>query len=76
MYELGPGVTLTISLDGSNLYAQGIGKKKELLIPEAADIFFNKGVEGRGLFKFDDQGNVVAYIQRRNNEHVVWKRLK
>jgi hypothetical protein len=74
-YQLGPGVTLTISQEGSNLYAQEIGKKKELLIPEAADIFFSKGVEGRELFKYDDQGKVIAYIQRRNNEDIVWKKL-
>ncbi len=75
MYQLGPGVTLTISQDGSNLYAQEIGKKKEQLIPEAADIFFSKGVEGRELFKYDHQGRVAAYIQRRNNEDIVWKKL-
>jgi hypothetical protein len=75
-YELGRGVTLSISREGSSLYAQEIGKEKRLLIPEAAGIFFSKGVEGRELFKFDDQGEVVAYIQRRNNEDLVWQRLK
>lgn len=74
-YQLGPRLTLTISQEGSSLYAQGIGKKKELLIPEAADIFFRNGVEGRELFKYDDQGKVVAYIQRDNNEDIVWKKL-
>ncbi|HEX5354325.1 MAG TPA: nuclear transport factor 2 family protein [Rhodanobacteraceae bacterium] len=74
-YQLGPDVTLTISREGSNLYAQEIGKKKLLLIPEAADIFFSKGMEGRELFKYDDHGKVVAYIQRRNNEDIVWKKL-
>ncbi|MEO6798728.1 MAG: nuclear transport factor 2 family protein [Rhodanobacter sp.] len=74
-YQLGPGVTLTVSQEGSNLYAQESGKKKELLIPEATDIFFSKGVEGRELFKSDGQGNVVAYIQRRNNEDLIWNRL-
>ncbi|MFK2875826.1 nuclear transport factor 2 family protein [Rhodanobacter hydrolyticus] len=74
-YQLGPGVTLTISREGSSLYAQEIGKQKRQLIPEAADIFFSKGVEGRELFKYDGQGKVVAYVERRNNEDLVWKRL-
>lgn len=74
-YRLGPGVTLTISQKGSNLYAQEIGKKKQLLVPEAADIFFSKGVEGRELFKYDTRGKVIAYVERRNNEDLVWKRL-
>ncbi len=74
-YQLGPKVTLRITRDGPKLYAQEIGKKKLQLIPEAADIFFSPGVEGRELFKYDGRGNVVAYIQRRNNEDLVWRKL-
>ncbi|MGB6488250.1 MAG: nuclear transport factor 2 family protein [Steroidobacteraceae bacterium] len=75
-YQLGPKVTLAITRDGSKLYAQEIGKQKRELIPEATDIFFSPGVEGRELFKYDDKGDVVAYIERRNNEDLVWKKLK
>jgi hypothetical protein len=73
-YELSPKVTLLITRDGSKLYAQEIGKQKRELIPEATDIFFSPGVEGRELFKYDHHGNVVAYIERRNNEDLVWKK--
>jgi hypothetical protein len=75
-YQLGPTGRLTISQEGSNLYSQQVGKKKQTLIPEATDIFFIHGVEGRELFKFDEKGNVVAFIERRNNEDIVWKKLK
>ncbi|MFZ0499044.1 MAG: nuclear transport factor 2 family protein [Steroidobacteraceae bacterium] len=75
-YRLGPKVTLRITRDGSKLYAQEIGKQKRELIPEATDIFFSPGVEGRELFKYDGNGNVVAYVQRRNNEDLVWKKLR
>ena len=50
------------------------GERKESLIPEAADIFFRKGVEGRILFHFTN-GKVDKLIDRRNNEDVVWKKV-
>jgi len=75
-YELAPANTLTISTDGKDLYRQRGEGPKELLIPEATDIFFRKGVEGRLLFRHADNGKVDALIDRRNNEDVVWMRVK
>jgi len=75
-YELAPANTLTISTDGKLLYRQRGERPKELLIPEATDIFFRKGVEGRILFRHADNGKVDALIDRRNNEDVVWKKVK
>jgi hypothetical protein len=75
-YELAPGVTQTISVRGGELYAKR-GERPELeLIPEASDIFFSKGVEGRRLFRRADSGKVEAMIDRRNNEDMVWKKVK
>jgi hypothetical protein len=74
-YELAPGNTLVISVDGNLLYRQRGDRPKDLLIPEASDIFFRKGIEGRILFRYDDRGKVDALIDRRNNEDVVWKRI-
>lgn len=75
-YELAPGNTLTVSSDGNQLYRQRGDRSKELLLPEAPDIFFRKGVEGRLLFRRADNGKVDALIDRRNNEDVVWKKVK
>jgi hypothetical protein len=75
-YELVSGNTLTISTDGKLLYRQRGEHPKELLLPEAADIFFRKGVEGRILFHFAADGKVDTLIDRRNNEDVVWKKIK
>ena len=74
-YELAPGNTLTISTDGKLLYRQRGDRPRDLLIPEATDIFFRKGVEGRILFRHADNGKVDGLIDRRNNEDVVWKRV-
>ena len=75
-YELAPGNTLTISSDGKLLYRQRGEHPKEELVPEAAGIFFRKGVEGRILFRYGENGKVDALIDRRNNEDVVWRKVR
>jgi hypothetical protein len=75
-YKLGPERTMTISVEDGHLYATRNGRPREELIPEASDIFFRKGVEGRMLFGHGDGGKVISLIDRRNNEEVVWKKAK
>ena len=75
-YELAPGVTMTVNAESDHLYAQRSGRAKEELIQEASDIFFRKGVEGRRLFHYAADGKVDTLIDRRNNEDIVWKRVK
>lgn len=75
-YELAPGNTLAISAEGNLLYRKRGDRPRDLLIPEATDIFFRKGVEGRILFRHADSGKTDALIDRRNNEDVVWKKIK
>jgi len=74
-YQLAPGSVREVSTDGKSVFMQRTGHKKEELLPEGADIFFRKGVEGRILFRHgaNDQPNLL--IDRRNNEDVVWKRV-
>ncbi|HEV2445474.1 MAG TPA: DUF4440 domain-containing protein [Candidatus Sulfopaludibacter sp.] len=74
-YELAPGTTLAVSVEGGNLFSQRAGRAKTLLIPEAGDIFFRRGVEGRFVFRRDDRGRVDAMIDRRNNEDMLWKKM-
>ena len=75
-YELAPAVTQTISVRGGGLYARRGERPEEELVPESPDIFFRKGVEGRRLFRRAQGGKVDAMIDRRNNEDVVWKKIK
>jgi hypothetical protein len=74
-YELAPGSVRTVTLENGKLFVERKGKKEELF-PETPDIFFRKGVEGRILFRSDEEGRVDALIDRRNNEDVVWRRTK
>jgi hypothetical protein len=74
-YELAPGNRLVVMTDGTKLYRQRDDQPKVELIPEACDVFFRKGVEGRIVFRHGDQGGVEALIDRRNNEDIVWKKV-
>jgi hypothetical protein len=72
-YELAPGQIRSVLSEGDNLFVERKGKKDQLL-PEASDLFFRKGVEGRILFHYDKDGKVDALIDRRNNEDVIWRK--
>jgi len=74
-YELAPGVTLTVSREGDQLYSKRGDRPREMLVPESPDLFFRPGVEGRRLFRRNAAGRVDALIDRRNNEDVIWTRL-
>ena len=74
-YELAPGQTRSVTNEGDKLFIERKGKKEQLL-PETSEIFFRKGVEGRILFRYFDNGKVNALIDRRNNEDVIWSKTK
>jgi hypothetical protein len=75
-YRLAPGNIRTVSAEGTSLYVQRTGGPKILLLPEAPDLFFRKGVEGRILFRRNADGKVDTLVDRRNNEDVLWKRAR
>lgn len=80
-YELAPGQTREVTAENGKLFVERKGKKeqlnrKEQLFPETSEIFFRKGVEGRILFHYDANGKVDILIDRRNNEDVVWKKVR
>jgi len=75
-YELAPGVQMRITSEDEKLYSQRENRPKVQLIPEATEIFFAKGIEGRKLFRRGSDGKVDALIDRRNNEDVIWKKVK
>lgn len=75
-YSLGPERRATITTENGALFMERTGGKKTELFPEAGDIFFRKGVEGRILFHFDAEGKIDFLIDRRNNEDVVWRKTQ
>src|ERR1700746_3303725 len=63
-YELAPGQTRRVFSENEGLYVERNGKREQLL-PEGSEIFFRKGVEGRILFRYADNGKVDALVDRR-----------
>jgi hypothetical protein len=74
-YELAPGQTRNVAAENGKLFVERNGKREELL-PETSELFFRKGVEGRILFHYDTNGRVDSLIDRRNNEDVLWRKIK
>jgi hypothetical protein len=75
-YELAPGHTMGVTEKAGRLYAQRDTGQPVELLPESPDLFFRAGVEGRRLFHRDESGRVDSLIDRRNNEDLVWKRVR
>lgn len=73
-YELAPGVTRMVSVEGGKLYSKRGERPKEELFPETGDLYFRKGIEGRILFRRGENGKVEELVDRRNNEDVIWKK--
>lgn len=70
-YELVPGDRAVISVDGGKLYLQRGSRPKVELIPEATDIFFRKGVEGRRLFHYTNgQGGRHDRSQKQRRHYL------
>jgi hypothetical protein len=76
-YELTPGVTYTISLEGGKLMGQRTGRAKEELLPADNNTFFRKGtIRGEKVFVRDANGRVTQMLDRRENSDLVWKKIK
>lgn len=74
-YELTPGELRIVTADSGNLHLERKGKREQLW-PESGNVFFRKGVEGRILFRAGSTDEIDALIDRRNNEDVVWRKIK
>jgi hypothetical protein len=76
-YELGPEVTYAITLEGDKLFGQRTSRAKEELLPLCVDVFYRKGAwRGEKVFQRDAQGRVIAMFDRRENNDLVWKKIK
>ena len=76
-YQLAPDVFYTLTREGDKLYGQRSGRAKEELLPLYADVFYRKGVwRGEKVFERDTQGKVIRLLDRRDNNDLVWKRVK
>lgn len=76
-YALDAQITYTVTREGDKLYGQRSGRAKEELLPLCDGIFYKKGVwRGEKVFKKDAQGKVINLLDRRENNDLVWKKIK
>ena len=76
-YELAPQVKYVITREGDKLFGQRTGRAKEELLPLCMDIFYRKGVwRGEKVFERDAQGRVIRMLDRRENNDLVWRKVK
>ena len=67
---------MQVTREGDALYAQRTGRAREQLFPETTGIYFRKGVEGRRLCHRAPDGKIDTLIDRRNNEDLIWKKIR
>ena len=76
-YELTDGVRYSITLEGDKLMGQRTGRTKEELLPADENTFFPKGtIRGEKVFVREASGRVTQMLDRRENNDLVWKRVK
>jgi hypothetical protein len=76
-YELTQGVTYRITLEDNKLIGQRTGRAKEELLPADENTFFPKGtIRGEKVFVRDARGRVTNMLDRRENNDLIWKRVK
>ena len=76
-YELSPSVTYTIALEGKKVIGQRSGRAKEELLAADHNTFFRKGtIRGEKVFARDASGRVTAMLDRRENNDLLWKKIK
>jgi CubicO group peptidase (beta-lactamase class C family) len=75
VYQLQPGVTMTITMDGDQLQSQLTGQPKVAIYPEADGRFFLKVVEAELVFEKDPAGKVTGVVLHQNGQQMHLKRL-
>lgn len=76
-YELAPNVFYVVTRNGNKLMGQRTGRGQEELLPLNENTFFVKGrIRGEKIFVSDAKGKVTEMLDRRDNNDIVWKKVK
>jgi hypothetical protein len=76
-YELTPGVTYKVTVEEGKLFGQRTGRDKQELLPADVNTYFVKGtIRGERVFIRDAKGAVTEIRDRRENNDLVWKKIK
>jgi CubicO group peptidase (beta-lactamase class C family) len=75
-YQLAPAAILTITRDGSHLFAQLTGQPRLEIFPESAKEFFLKAVDAQITFETDSQGKATALVLHQMGRDQRAKRIE
>lgn len=76
-YQLTPGDTYVIRLEGGKLLGRrGTRSEQELLAADANTYFVKDSIRGEKFFMKDASGRVVKMLDRRENNDLVWTKIK
>jgi CubicO group peptidase (beta-lactamase class C family) len=75
-YELVPGFTITVRLDGEQLKAQATGQSEFELFAEKENLFFLKVIEAKVEFVKDSKGVVTEMILYQNGQEPRGRKIK
>jgi hypothetical protein len=76
-YQLTPGVAYTITLEDNKLMGQRTDREKEELLPADENTFYPKdSLRSEKVFVRDATGRVTHFLDRRENNDLVWKKVK
>ena len=76
-YELTPDITYSITVEHDTLIGQRTGRAKEELLPADVNTFFPKGtLRGEKVFVRDESGRPIQMLDRRENNDLLWKKVK
>ena len=75
-YELFPGFSITVSLEGNNLVAKATGQETFRLFAEKEDFFFYKAVDAQVRFVKGADGKISHLILYQNGQEVKGQKIK
>lgn len=76
-YRLAPTVEYVVTRNGARLLGKRAGRPPEELFPLGADRFFRRGApRGEKIFERDSTGRVSSMIDRRDNNDLIWRRVR
>ncbi len=74
-YELAPSFTITVTREGSRLFAQATGQNRFEVFPESKTRFFLKVIEAQVSFQTNEKGDVTQLTLHQNGRDQPGKRL-
>jgi len=76
-YELAPGNTYKVTVENGKLFGQRAGRDKQELVPADVNTYFVNGtIRGEKVFDRDASGKVIRMFDRRENNDLIWIKIK